>query len=281
MDSTDWLVDAIARAAETVRASIHEHREKTETKNPSGDTQIDADDWVDGVFYDEFADLEAVGAYASEERSDVVDLGEGYGVTIDPLDGSSNLLSNSITGTVIGVYDAPLPARGRDVVAAAIVLYGSYTSATVATDEGVTRHVLAGGNVGDGDPVSFPDDGEIYGYAGTRDDLSEELRSTLDGVGRAHKVRYCGAMVADVAQLLTHGGVLAYPRHASSPRGDLRLQYESNPVAYIVERAGGASSDGSRSILDVEPTGLHQNVPTLLGAPELVERLSAVADSAE
>jgi fructose-1,6-bisphosphatase I len=77
-----------------------------------------------------------------------------------------------------------------------------------------------------------------------------------------------------VGQLLAHGGVLAYPSLDSRPNGVLRLQYESNPVAYTVERAGGASSDGSRSILDVEPTDLHQRVPTVLGSPALVERVA-------
>lgn len=279
MDSTDWLIEPIARATETVRAQIHEHRRKTGAKNPTGDAQIDADDWADGVFYEELTGRDAVGAYASEERSDVVDLGDGYGVTIDPLDGSSNLLSNSVTGTIVGVYDAPLPARGRDLVAAVLVLYGTYTSATVATEDGVTRHALADGAVVDSSPVSLPDDPDIYGYAGLRGELSDELRSTLDGLGETHKLRYSGAMVADAAQLLTHGGVLAYPGHDSAPRGDLRLQYESNPIAYIVERAGGASSDGSGSILDVPPTELHQSVPTVMGSPELVERVSEAVES--
>jgi fructose-1,6-bisphosphatase I len=270
MNYANWLTDVIAPATQAVRESLHEHRKKSGGENPSGDAQVAADDWVDEVFYDAFADEDAVGAYASEERPDVIDLGVGYGVTIDPLDGSTNLLSNSVTGTVIGVYDAALPATGRDLVAAALVLYGSYTTATVATGDGVTRHVLADGAVVDSDPVSLPDDAGIYGYAGRRYEMSDDLQSTLDEVGSTHKVRYSGAMVADVAQLLTHGGVLVYPSLASSPDGVLRLQYESNPVAYIVERAGGATSDGERSILDVSPTELHQRVPTVLGSPDLV-----------
>ncbi|MFC6825172.1 class 1 fructose-bisphosphatase [Halopelagius fulvigenes] len=279
MDSTDWLIESIAEATGTVRTHLHDHRNKTGATNPTGDEQIDADDWVDGVFYDALTGTDAVGAYASEERSDVVDVGEGYGVSIDPLDGSSNLLSNSVTGTILGVYDAPLPARGRDLVAAVLVLYGSYTTATVATDDGVTRYVLSDGEAVDSEPVSLPDDPDIYGYAGNRRELSDELLSTLDELGKAYKLRYSGAMVADAAQLLTHGGVLTYPSRDSAPSGDLRLQYESNPVAYIVERAGGASSDGSQSILDVSPTELHQSVPTVLGSPELVERVAAIDSS--
>jgi fructose-1,6-bisphosphatase I len=275
MNRANWLTNVIATATATVRASLHEHRKKTGEENPSGDAQVAADDWVDEVFYDAFADEDAVGAYASEERSDVLELGDGYGVTIDPLDGSTNLLSNSVTGTVLGVYDAALPANGRDLVAAALVLYGSYTTATVATAHGVTRYVLADGSVVDSDPVSLPEDAGIYGYSGRRYEMSDALQSTLDDVGSTHKVRYSGAMVADVAQLLTHGGVLVYPSLASSPDGVLRLQYESNPVAYIVERAGGASSNGEQSILDVSPTELHQRIPTVLGSPDLVEPVAA------
>lgn len=271
---TDWLVDAVARATESVRTRLHEHRDKIDAENPTGDTQVAADDWVDGVFYDALARVDAVGTYASEERPDVADVGSGYGVTIDPLDGSSNLLSNSVTGTVIGVYDAPLPASGRDLVAAGIVLYGSYTTVTVATDDDVTRHVLAEGSVVDSEPVSMPDDARIYGYAGRRYEMADGLQDALDEVGRAHKVRYSGAMVADAAQLLRHGGVLVYPALDSRPDGVLRLQYESNPVAYIIEQAGGASSDGTKSILDVSPDELHQRVPTVLGSPGLVDRMA-------
>jgi fructose-1,6-bisphosphatase I len=279
MNHVNWLTNVIAPATASVRASLHEHRKKTGGENPSGDAQVAADDWVDEEFYDAVSDEDAVGAYASEERSDVVDLGDGYGVTIDPLDGSTNLLSNSVTGTVFGVYDAALPANGRDLVAAALVLYGSYTTATVATEDGVTRYVLADGSAVDSDPVSLPADAGIYGYSGRRYEMSDALQSTLDDVGSTHKVRYSGAMVADVAQLLTHGGVLVYPSLASSPDGVLRLQYESNPVAYIVERAGGASSNGEQSILDVSPTELHQRIPTVLGSPNLVEPVAAATKS--
>ncbi|WP_135820900.1 class 1 fructose-bisphosphatase [Halostella litorea] len=271
---TDPLIGSIARATEPIRERLHEYRRKIDAENPSGDTQVAADDWADGLFYEEFVDAGFVGEYASEERSDVVDVGDGYGLTIDPLDGSSNLLSNSVTGAAIGVYDAPLPARGRDLVAGAIVLFGSYTTVTVATDDGVTRHVVSDGRVVDRDPVAMPDRGDIYGYASTRAETSDDLQAVLDEVGRTRKVRYSGAMVADAAQLLTHGGVLVYPARSSAPEGDLRLQYESNPVAYIVERAGGASSDGTGSILDVEPTNLHQRTPTVLGSPELVDRVA-------
>ncbi|WP_121822228.1 class 1 fructose-bisphosphatase [Halostella salina] len=276
MTPTDWLLDAVAATTDAVRDGLHRHRTKIDTENPTGDTQVAADDWVDERYREAFADRPEVGAYASEERQNVLDVGSGYGVTVDPLDGSTNLLSNSVTGTVVGVYDAPLPAGGRDLVAAALVLYGSYTTVTVADADAVTRHVVADGEVVDSDPVSIPDDSGIYGWSGGRAEVDPSLRDALDEVGETHKVRYSGAMVADVGQLLAHGGVLAYPSLGSQPDGVLRLQYESNPVAYIVKRAGGASSAGSGSVLDVEPTGLHQRVPTFLGTPELVERMAAV-----
>jgi fructose-1,6-bisphosphatase I len=80
-------------------------------------------------------------------------------------------------------------------------------------------------------------------------------------------------MVADVEQLLTYGGFLAYPPSPSQPDGILRLQFESNPIAHIVETAGGRSSDGEKSVLDHEPESLHQSVPTYFGTPSLVDRL--------
>jgi len=82
-------------------------------------------------------------------------------------------------------------------------------------------------------------------------------------------------MIADVSQVLTYGGIFAYPALESAPSGKLRLQFEGNPIGYIIESAGGASSDGDRSLLSVEPTELHGRVPVHVGNPELIDRLEA------
>jgi fructose-1,6-bisphosphatase I len=102
-------------------------------------------------------------------------------------------------------------------------------------------------------------------------DFTEYVRSVESNPDL--KLRYGGAMIGDVNQVMTYGGVFAYPGLESAPEGKLRLQFEGNPIAHIVETAGGRSSNGERSLLDVEPTALHQRVPVHVGNAELIDRL--------
>lgn len=273
MTAVDTILTTVVEATTEIRSGLATRRTKIAEENPTGDTQVAADQWIDDLLFERFRDLDAVGSYVSEERTGRLDVGDGYSVAVDPLDGSSNLETNNTTGTIVGIYDAPLPARGRELVASAYVLYGSYTTMTVARDDTVERLVVQDGSVVDSDPVSLPDDPDICGVAGQTSEWDAPLRSYVDDLRERHKLRYSGAMVADVEQLLTYGGFLAYPPSPSQPDGILRLQFESNPIAHIVETAGGRSSDGEKSVLDHEPESLHQSVPTYFGTPSLVDRL--------
>jgi fructose-1,6-bisphosphatase I len=206
-------------------------------------------------------------------------------VAIDPLDGSSNLRSNNAMGTVVGIYDAPLPASGRDLVAAGYVLYGPITTMVVADEAGVREEVVERAPEGDGversvveGDLTLPATPTVYGFGGRVPDWSADFRAYARAIEDDLKLRYGGAMVGDVNQVLTYGGVFAYPALRSAPEGKLRLQFEANPIAYIVERAGGASSDGAGSILDVEPEAVHQRTPLYVGNEALIERLEAAVD---
>ncbi len=264
------LVDAIAAVIPEVREQFRESRGKTTTENPSGDIQSSADRQIDRLFRDQLASLDTVGTFASEERESVEDVGEGFSIAIDPLDGSSNLQSNNIVGTVVGVYDAPLPASGRDLVAGMFVLYGPFATVTVAVDESVTRYVVDDGEIVDSNPVAIPDESDICGFAGATNEWPEPVRECWGDLHRDYKLRYTGAMVADITHLLVNGGLLGYPERSSSPHGDLRLQYEANPIAYIVETAGGRSSTGQGSILDRSPEDLHEHIPAYFGNAEQI-----------
>ena len=123
--------------------------------------------------------------------------------------------------------------------------------------------------------VRLPDDPTVYGFGGRVPDWPDDFAGYVDEVEDELKLRYGGAMIADVNQVLTYGGVFAYPALESAPNGKLRLQFEGNPIGHIVETAGGASSDGSQSLLDVEPTELHERVPVHVGNESLVDRLEA------
>lgn len=267
------ILDRLVETTPEIRNGLIRHRQKTDAENPSGDVQLAADTWVDDVLLEALSSLDVVGEFASEERETVVDTGGGLSVAIDPLDGSSNLLSNNTTGTIVGIYDAPLPASGRDLVAAAYVLYGPLTTMTVAAGGDVLGHAIDDGTIVGTTEVTIPDEPGICGFSGPTDGWEPALERYADELRRSTKLRYTGAMVADVEQVLTHGGIVAYPSTSGDPEGILRLQFEANPMAYIVERAGGRSSTGDGTVLHVEPRDLHQRTPVYLGDADLIDRL--------
>jgi fructose-1,6-bisphosphatase I len=285
-DPVRETVETVAASAPEIRAGLPGRRTKTGEENVSGEEVMAADLWADELLGDRLGAIDGVGQYASEERERVVDAGgdpaaDGtYAVAVDPLDGSSNLKSNNPMGTVVGVYDAPLPASdrgvpaiGRELVAAGFVLYGPITTLVLARGDDCREYVVEDGQPRDVGPVELPDDPVVYGFGGRVPDWPDDVAGYVEAIEQELKLRYGGAMIADVSQVLTYGGIFAYPGLQSRPEGKLRLLFEGAPMGYVVEAAGGSSSDGERSLLDVEATDLHQRVPVHVGNDELVERL--------
>ena len=276
-DDTDRIVDdvfeVVADATPELRRAIRGRRGTTAGENPSGDRQLEADLRFDRLLGDRLGRLDGVGTYASEERDDPVDCGEGVSLTVDPLDGSSNLQSNNLVGTIVGVYDGDLPASGRDLIGAGYVVYGPTTTMVQARGDAAVEYEVVDGERRPLRPVDLPDDPTVFGFGGGDDEwvsaferYAQEIRSEL-------KLRYGGALVGDVNQVLRYGGVFAYPTLESREEGKLRLQFEANPMAYILRAAGGAATDGDRSILDVSAQELHQRTPLYVGNKELLRRL--------
>ena len=275
-DTVAAIRAAVAGAAPEIRAGLPGRREKADAENPSGECRLAADEYADELLEARLGGVDGVGAYASEEREGVVDTGEGYAVAVDPLDGSSNLEPNNVMGTIVGVYDAELPASGRGLVAAGYVLYGPITTMAFARDGSVTEYLIEDGEATVlNEDVTLPDDPTVYGFGGRVPDWPDDFAAYVDEIESALKLRYGGAMIGDVNQVLTYGGVFAYPKLRSAPDGKLRLQFECNPVGYVIECAGGRSSDGSGSVLDLEPDGLHERTPVYLGNADLIDRLDA------
>ncbi|TYL39083.1 fructose-bisphosphatase class I [Natronococcus pandeyae] len=283
------ILDAVADVATGVPAALPDLRRDPEAdddeRNPTGDGQSVADRWLDDRFREAIEPLEAVGEYASEERADVLDCGSGYGVAIDPLDGSSNLASNGPIGTVLGIYDAPLPARGTDLVASAIVVFGPCITMTIAADGDAVQYRLEDGErinprslslESDAGGTEGVKDDSVCGFSGPRSDLPSALLEAFDEFRTERRLRYCGAAVADVGAVLEYGGVLCYSETERRPDGVLRLQYEANPIAHVIEAAGGRAIDGSGRILEREPTELHERVPVFVGSAEPIDRIERV-----
>jgi fructose-1,6-bisphosphatase I len=279
MAVADAIFEAVATTAADVRDELSERRAYSESENPTGDRQLAADVYADDRLEQGLLDIDGVGSYASEERESVSHASDGgaFHVACDPLDGSSNLKSNNGMGTIIGVFDEPLPASGDALTAAGYVCFGPITTMVTAVDDTVTEYLLEDGDrtVLNAD-VTLPADPTVYGFGGRVPDWTEDFRSYVDDVEADRlKLRYGGAMVADVNQVLTYGGIFGYPMVSGAPEGKLRLQFEGHPIAHVVATAGGASTDGSTSLLSKTPATLHERSPVFVGNAELIDRLEA------
>jgi len=270
------VIDTIAETTADVRTAIFTERGHSDSVNPTGDEQLAADLRADEIFEQRLLAIDGVASYASEEREDVTTSTGRLHVAVDPLDGSSNLEPNSGMGTIFAVYTERPPTSGRNLVASGFVIYGPVTSMLVARDGRVREYLLDDGEkqLVDND-VTVPEDPTVFGFGGGVDSWTDEFEPVAESIREELKLRYGGAMVADINQVLTYGGVFAYPALASRPEGKLRLQFEGHPMAYIVESAGGASSNGDGSLLATEPDDLHERTPLYLGNEELIDRIEA------
>jgi fructose-1,6-bisphosphatase I len=198
---------------------------------------------------------------------------------MDPLDGSSIVETNNPLGSIFGFYRERLPASGRSLIGALYVTYGPMLTVTLSFGKGVHRFVA----VRDGARFIFnllgvklrlPDKLEVYGIGGARKDWIVPVREFVDSLAeRGMRIRYCGTFVGDYNQVISRGGIFAYPQLNARPRGKLRVLYETAPMAYINEQAGGYSTDGRRNILDIEPSSLTETSPAYLGNADLVREL--------
>lgn len=227
----------------------------------------------------------------SEENDTVIEVEKErrgkYVVCFDPLDGSSNIDCLVSIGSIFAIYrkttegeptveDALQP--GNKIVAAGYALYGSATMLVVTTGDGVNGFMLDP-SIGEfllTDPdMRVKEKGKIYslneGYANLWDPaVSEYVKGK-----KAQKAggRYIGSMVADVHRTIKYGGIFMYPATTDSPKGKLRLLYECNPMAYVMEQAGGKATTGKMPILDVKPTAIHERTPIFLGSTNDVQEV--------
>lgn len=272
----DAILDTVAATAPVLRENFRGRRGGEAGENPTGDTRVAADVMADELFVDRLGEIDGVGALASEEREGVIDCGDGVAVALDPLDGSSNLASNNAAGAIIGVYDDPLPAPGRSLIAAASLVFGPVTTLTAAVDGTATEYeVIDGERQVVEEEVTLPTDPTIYGFGGGDDAWHAPFAAFADEIRHELKLRYGGAFVADVGQIIEYGGLFAYPSLDGYPQGKLRYQFEAAPMGYLLEAVGGAASDGNGPLLDRAPDELHARCPVYLGNDTLVDRLES------
>ena len=212
------IFNTIAESAPSIRKELSIRRESSTTQNPTGDSQLAADIWADNFFANKLLELDGVGSYASEEREEILTSGDGFSVAIDPLDGSSNLLSNNMIGTIVGVYDSPLPTSGKNMVAAAYVLYGPITTMVIAHSGSVNEFIVDQGKLQPlRENIILPKTPQLYGFGGLEKEWKPSFKKYADSIRTKLKLRYGGSLISDINQILTYGGIFAYPDLISSP----------------------------------------------------------------
>ncbi|MFL2566169.1 MAG: class 1 fructose-bisphosphatase [Schleiferiaceae bacterium] len=268
------------------------------SENIQGENQMKLDVFANDTFIRTLRSMGEVCGVASEELEDYISFDDNmhssskYIVLIDPLDGSSNIDVNVSVGTIFSIYRriskpgnpadfSDFLQPGNMQVAAGYIVYGSSTMLVFTTGHGVNGFTL--------DPsigtyclshpnMKIPEKGKIYSinegnYVHFPSGVKKYLKfcQALDiQSDRPYTSRYIGSLVCDLHRNILKGGIYIYPTGTLSPNGKLRLLYECNPLAFIVEQAGGRATNGEQRILDIKPTELHQRVPYFAGSTAMV-----------
>jgi fructose-1,6-bisphosphatase I len=295
MSSLSFASKIISR--EVNKAGLVELLGITGHENVHGEEVQKLDEYAHNVIVQTLGTCGYLCAMISEEDEHIIPIPEGYPLgkyvlTFDPLDGSSNINANVSIGSIFGIYEK-ISSRergefedfmqpGNKLVASGYVIYGSSTMFVYSTGHGVHGFTLDS-SIGEfllsHETINTPIKGKIYsvneGNFSTWDDgIKSFIRSLKhpEAAGtKPYSARYIGSLVADFHRNLLYGGIFLYPGDRLNPRGKLRLLYEANPLAFIIEQAGGYASDGKQRILDIMPESFHQRVPLIIGSEEDVK----------
>ncbi|MFU8826236.1 MAG: class 1 fructose-bisphosphatase [Brevefilum sp.] len=282
-------------AAQTRRAGLLDILGFADNVNVQGEEQRKLDVYADDVIVRLNCHTGRLCGMVTEEREDWVRIPAQYAkgvyvLVFDPLDGSSNIDTNISIGTIFGIYraiDEAHPGRledclqpGRDLVAAGYILYGTSTMLVYSSGQGVHGFTLDpawGEFLLSHENIRFPEPPMYFSFNHAAEKhFSAEMSAYINWLQHLKyphlSQRYVGSMVADFHRNLIHGGVFGYPAESSKPDGKIRLLYEAAPLAFIAEQAGGYGSDGTQSLLNIQPTDIHQRVPVFIGNRFLVEK---------
>lgn len=254
-------------------------------RNKYGEAVAKLDEWVNGYLCDNLVKTGLVRKIYSEELREPLIVTSSpkapFVVTMDPLDGSSNIVTNNAFGSIIGVYTDDLPQRGSKLVAAFYKLYGPVNTFAYTVGKGTHEFVKHYDSDGKAtflllaDSLKIPEPGEVFGLGGDPLDWSPQFLKFAKDLFRKEKlkVRYSGTFVADFSQILHRGGIFAYPSTKKNPQGKLRLFYEAQAMAFLWEQSGGASWSGKESLLEVDEKDVDARTPLYLGNRHLIEKL--------
>ncbi|GIV76283.1 class 1 fructose-bisphosphatase [Litorilinea aerophila] len=296
----DLALAAKIIASRTTRAGLVDILGSTGEQNVQGEEVQKLDRFAERTIFRLNDHTGRLAVMASEEEADIIPIPERfktgkYVLLYDPLDGSSNIDFNVSVGTIFAIYrrksqEGPgtledCLQKGRDLVAAGYIIYGSSTMMVYSTGQGVHGFTLdpsIGEFLLSHPNIRIPARPKYYsvnqGYERYWSEGVRRFTRWLQGEneeGKELSLRYIGSLVADFHRNLLTGGIFYYPadsKDPDKPHGKLRLLYEAAPLAFLAEQAGGYASDGHRPILDIQPQGLHQRTPLFIGNRSLVEK---------
>ena len=239
-----------------------------------GEEQLTLDRSADEILKNQLQYSGFVRAYVSEEQDSVIQIGKGdekYFITADPLAGSSLVDTNLAMGTIIGIHRESMLAEGRKTLAAAMyITYGPLITMVYSAGKGTHEFVLNREEeyVLSEENITLKEQGDIYSVGGFRKDWTPEHLKYVEFLeNEGYKLRYSGGFVPDINQvLIKRGGIFTYPALKKNPQGKLRLIFELQPMAFIIEQAGGRATDGKRDILSINAEDLNQRCPIYIGS---------------
>ncbi len=301
------LVDLLLATAEACAAightvnnsAINDLQGALEQENVQGEVQKQLDVIANDMMLEAARWRGTLAAMASEEMDTVHQLPGAKGpylLVFDPIDGSSNVDVNGVVGTIFSVLKAPETSggvteadvlqSGRNQIAAGYAIYGPQTTLVLTVGKGVVAFSLD--NASDAwlmtkERMTIPAatrefainmSNQRHWQEPVQRYIAECLAGKTGPRGADFNMRWLASMVGDVHRILTRGGIFLYPVDSRKGTGKLRLMYEANPIAMLIEQAGGAATDGRTPILDLVPEALHQRVGVVLGSREEVERVA-------
>jgi fructose-1,6-bisphosphatase I len=280
-DIDDNLIHLITEIAEASKYIINSIRTGdlgvAGTSNLYGEKQLALDVLADRILRKRLDHSRVVANIMSEEMDEIIpispDCAGKYSVAFDPLDGSSLVDVNLAVGTIVSIFEGcDLLQPGRNQVAALYVLYGPRTTLIYSTGNGV--HEFALNTLMEytllQENIKIESKGNLYSPGGQRNLYTPGVEAFTNHLEeRGVKLRYSGGFVPDINQILLKGrGIFYYPHLQGLPQGKLRLLFELSPMAYLIEQAGGAASNGHQRILDLQPDQIHGRAPVFIGCKE-------------
>ena len=246
------------------------------SSNSTGDTQLKLDILSDEIIENRLKKLSNIKAIISEEKESILEINSNadYIIAYDPLDGSSLVDVNFAVGSIFGIYKGSLDARS--LVGAIYVVYGPRLEMVVCDDSVRLFRLNRDNEFKFIKNLELKDRGKINATGGTQKGWSDSHRAMIKSLfDDGYRLRYSGAMVSDLHQvLLKGGGLFSYPATPDAPNGKLRVAFEVLPFAYIYEKAGGATTDGvNDSLLDIKIEKTHQTTPCYFGSKFEIDRV--------